>query len=70
MGGGDFVDLPHYGVDHEIGGVGFYHIGGGRGADNVGLIDLASEEGGLGGVRYEIGAWRRWSVSCGRLQLA
>ena len=41
MGGGHFIDFAHYGVDHQIGGVGFYHVGGRRGADDVGLADLA-----------------------------
>ena len=36
-------------MDHEVGGVGFYHVGGGRGADDVGLVRLVWEEEGLGG---------------------
>lgn len=56
MGGGHFIDFTHYRVNHEIGGVGFDHVGGGRSADDVGLVALAWEEGGLGGVKYEISA--------------
>ena len=46
VGGGDFTDFSHYGVDHQIGGVGLDHVGGRRGADDVGLFHSAWEEDG------------------------
>ena len=48
MRSGHFVNLPHYRVDHEIGRVGFDHVGGGRGTDDVGLIDSALVRGWVG----------------------
>lgn len=37
MGSRDFRDFAHYRMDHEVGGVGFYHVGGWGCADDVGL---------------------------------
>ena len=46
--GGHLVNFAHNGVDHEVGGVGFDHVGGRTGADDVGLVDLAWERGWTG----------------------
>ena len=46
VGGGHFGYFAHYGMDHQIRGVGFNHIGCGAGADDVGLFNLS-----LGGKR-------------------
>ena len=50
VGGGHFGDFAHYGMNHQVGGVAFNHIGCGTSADDVGLFDLS-----LGGksMRWE-----------------
>ena len=45
-------------MHHEVGGVGFDYVGGGRGADDVGLIACQKLGGGSRGVEvYQISTW-------------